>query len=188
MPAIHVHAPQPGAVLNPGDVLTVTGVATGSPCAEPVGIETMTVALAGSAGQGGAGKLVPHQPAPTARFEATLTVPAVGGDQQLHVVALADDGKQANVWVPVIIQTPVTQPPPPWATSPLAPAGALPGAARLTAIAKLAGCDLRRLGADGAVTGGVDRTGFALVSASSSPGRRARPREVASPLCPRAAI
>src|SRR5690349_1078924 len=109
MPAIHVHAPQPGAVLNPGDVLTVAGVATGSPGAEPVGIETVTVALAGPPVEAVL-KFVPHQPAPTVRFEVTLTVPAVGGNQQLHVVAFADDGKQANVWVPVIIQTSVTQP------------------------------------------------------------------------------
>jgi hypothetical protein len=82
-----------------------------------------------------------------------LTEPAVGGNQQLPVVAFADDGKQASVWVPVIIQTPVTQSPPAWATSPLVPAGALPGAARLTAIAKPAGCELWWLGADGAVNG-----------------------------------
>jgi hypothetical protein len=63
MPAIHVHAPQPGAVLNPGDVLTVTGVATGSPGAGPVGIETVTVALAGPPVEAVL-KLVPHQPAP----------------------------------------------------------------------------------------------------------------------------
>jgi hypothetical protein len=150
MVTIRLYAPQPGAVLNPGDALTVAGVATGSPGAEPVSIETVTVALAGPPIEAVL-TFVPHQPAPTVRFEATLTVPAVAGDQQLQAVAFADDLKRANVWVPVIIQAP--QPPPPWATSPLAPAGALPGAARLTAIAKPAGCELWWLGADGAVNG-----------------------------------
>ena len=150
MVTIRVHAPPPGAVLNPGDALTVAGVATGSPGTEPVSIETVTVALAGPPIEAVL-TFVPHQPAPTVRFEATLTVPAVAGDQQLQAVAFADDLKRANVWVPVIIQAP--QPPPPWVTSPLAPAGALPGPARLTAIAKSAGCELWWLGADGAVNG-----------------------------------
>ena len=150
MVTIRVHAPPPGAVLNPGDALTAAGVATGSPGTEPVSIETVTVALAGPPIEAVL-TFVPHQPAPTVRFEATLTVPAVAGDQQLQAVAFADDLKRANVWVPVIIQAP--QPPPPWVTSPLAPAGALPGPARLTAIAKSAGCELWWLGADGAVNG-----------------------------------
>jgi hypothetical protein len=149
---IRVQAPQPNAELNPGDVLTVAGVATGSPGTEPVSIDTVTVALAGPPIEAVL-TFVPHQHVPTVRFEATLTVPAVGGDHQLHVVAFADDGKQANVWIPVIIGTHVTQPPPPWATSQLAPAGAMPGAARLTAIAKPAGCELWWIGADGAVNG-----------------------------------
>ena len=44
---IRVQAPQPNVVLNPGDALAVAGVATGIPGAEPVGIDTVTVALAG---------------------------------------------------------------------------------------------------------------------------------------------
>jgi len=169
MVTIFVHAPPPGAVLDPGDVLTVAGVATGSPGTDPVSIETVTVALAGPPIEAVL-TFVPHQHVPTVRFEATLTVPAAGGDQQLHVVAIADDLKQANVWVSVIIQAP--HPPPSWASSQLAPAGALPGAARLTAIAKPAGCELWWIGADGAVNGKWTEPGSEWASYQLAGGRR----------------
>jgi hypothetical protein len=87
------------------------------------------------------------------RFEATLTVPAVDGMQQIEVDAFAENHHD-RVAVPVVIDAQVAPPhPPPWTTSPLASAGALPPAARLTAIAKPVGCELWWIGADGAVTG-----------------------------------
>ncbi len=172
-PTIGVQAPQPNTVLNSGDVLTVSGLATGTPGTEPspghpgveaVSIDTVTVALAGLPPIEAALTPLqrgPHQ-APTARFEATLTVPAVGGNQQLKVIGVADNGVLVRANVPVIIQTHV--PPPPWTTSQLGPAGSLPGAARLTAIAKPSGCELWWVGADGAVNGVWSEPGSAWAS------------------------
>ena len=183
-PTIGVQAPQPNTVLNSGDVLTVSGLATGTPGTEPspghpgveaVSIDTVTVALAGLPPIEAALTPLqrgPHQ-APTARFEATLTVPAVGGNQQLKVIGVADNGVLVRANVPVIIQTHV--PPPPWTTSQLGPAGSLPGAARLTAIAKPSGCELWWVGADGAVNGVWSEPGSAWASYQlAAPGSAAR--------------
>ena len=163
-PTISVSAPQPNTVLNSGDVLTVAGVATGTPATEPspghpghdaVSFDTVTVALAGPPIEAALTpiKQQPRQ-APRARFQANLIVPAVGGNQQLEVVGQADNGTFVRANVPVVIETHIPPPPPPlWANSQLAPAGALTGAARLTAIAKPVGCELWWIGADGAVHG-----------------------------------
>jgi hypothetical protein len=163
-PTISVQAPQPNTVLKPGDVLAVSGVATGTPATEPspghpgveaVSIDTVTVALAGPPIEAALTPIQqqgPHQ-APSARFQANLIVPGLGGNQQLEVVGQADNGTLVRANVPVAIEIPPPPPPPAWATSQLAPVGALPGAARLTAIAKAAGCELWWIGADGAVNG-----------------------------------
>lgn len=153
---VQVHAPQPNVVVTVGDVLTVSGVAVGIGGAEPVAIDKVTVALADPPIEA-ALTFVAHQSAPTVGFEATVTVPAVTGDQQVGVVAFADDGRHVEEDVPVVVQPSVPPPPPPppplWATSPLAPTAALPGAARLTGIAKPVGSELWWIGADGAVNG-----------------------------------
>lgn len=132
---VQVHAPQPNVVVTAGDVLTVSGVAVGIGGAEPVAIDKVTVALADPPIEA-ALTFVAHQSAPTVGFEATVTVPAVTGDQQVGVVAFADDGRHVEEDVPVVVQPSVPPPPPPppplWATSPLTPTAALPGAARLT--------------------------------------------------------
>ena len=154
---IQVHTPPPDAVLTAGDVLAVAGIATGIPGGgihggDPVVIDTITVALAGASIEATLSPVL-HQTVPTVRFETTVTVPAVEGNQQLLVDAFAEN-HHGEVAVPVVIQPRVVPPPPPpWATSPLAPAGALPAAARLAAIAKPVGCELWWIGADGAVTG-----------------------------------
>jgi len=161
MPSITVKAPQANSVLNSGDAVTVGGVATGDPQVEPspghpghdaVNIDTVTVALAGPPIEA-ALTLIPPKPhqAPAATFKANLIVPMVGGNRQLEIVGHADNGTLVRANVPVIIQTHI--PPPPWANSQLAPAGALAGAARLTAIAKPVGCELWWIGTDGTVNG-----------------------------------
>ena len=162
---LQVQAPGPGAVLNPGDALTVVGVATGIPGAEQVGIDAVTIALAGAPIEASVTQ-VPKQKVPTYRFEADLTVPAVGGSQQLGVVAAADNNvDQLEVDVPVVIQSPVTPPPPPpWQTSQLAAPGAVGAGARIAAIAKPLGCELWWLGADGAVNGVWSEPGSAWAS------------------------
>lgn len=177
---IQVHTPQPNAVLTAGDVLDVAGLATGIPGGgihggDPVAIDTVTVALAGASIEATL-SFVPHQVVPTVRFDAAVTVPAVDGDNQLGVDAFAEN-HHSHVAVPVVIQPRVVPPPPPpWVTSPLASAGALPAAARLTAIAKPVGCELWWIGADGAVTGvwtepGTSWQSYQLAApASAAPG------------------
>jgi len=165
-PTIRVNAPQPNSVLNSGGALTVAGVATGTPEVEPspghpgaeaVTIDTVTVALAGGTPiEAALTRIPPQHPhdAPAARFDANLIVPTVGGNQQVEIVGHADNGTVVRATVPVTIQTHIPPPPPQlWANSQLAPAGALPGAARLTAIAKPVGCELWWIGTDGTVHG-----------------------------------
>ena len=152
---IVVHLPHANDVLTPGTDVAVEGMATGIPGdphgGDPIFVDTVTVNLAGASIDAELTAVL-HQPVPTVRFEATLTVPDVGGDQQLRVDAFGENHHN-DVAVPVIIQTPVTPPPPPWATSSLEAVGALPATARLTAIAKPVGCELWWIGVDGAVNG-----------------------------------
>ncbi len=151
-----VSAPDSNVVLNPGDALTVAGVASGIGGAEPVVVDSVTVALAGPPVEAALSP-VPNRPVPTVQFEATVTVPAVSGSQQVEVVAAADDGRHVAASVPVIVQspfpTPPPPPPPPWATSQVAAPAALQSAARLTGVAKPLGCEFWWIGADGAVNG-----------------------------------
>ena len=158
-PLIHVQRPQPHAVLSAGDLVIVSGTANTLPGPEPVGIGSLTVTLVDSSSEAA---LIPVPGHPlNVRFEATLTVPAVGGAMSLEIDAVADDDRHINVSIPVVIQGPVAPPPPPppppapWATNelPRAASGALPAGARLTAIAKPVGSELWWIGADGAVNG-----------------------------------
>ena len=161
-PTLRVTAPQPNSVLKSGDVLTVTGVATGvagsepspgHPGHDPVIINSVTVTLTGASIDAVLTFIPPkpHQP-PAANFTAKLAVPAVEGNEQLDVVARADNGSVARVDMPLTIQL-AKNPPPAWASSQLAPAASLPRAARLTAIAKPVGCELWWIGRNGAVNG-----------------------------------
>src|SRR5262245_45312018 len=165
-PTVRVNAPQPNSVLNSGGALTVAGVATGTPEVEPspghpgaeaVTIDTVTVALAGGTPiEAALTRIPPQHPhdAPAARFDANLIVPTVGGNQQVEIVGHADNGTVVRATVPVTIQTHIPPPRPHvWASSEPAPAGAWPGAARVTAIAKPVGCELWWIGTDGTVHG-----------------------------------
>ncbi|NJD36507.1 MAG: hypothetical protein FIA96_17065, partial [Betaproteobacteria bacterium] len=158
---LQVHAPQPNALLMPGDVITVTGVAAGFRGAEPVSIDSVTVALAGVQVDATL-KRVPRPAVLTKQFEANLTVPAVVGIQQVVVAAVGDNQETVEVDVPVVVRTPVV--PMPWANSQLAAPGSLPAGARLTAIAKPVGCELWWIGTDGAVNGFWSEPGTAWSS------------------------
>jgi hypothetical protein len=74
-PVIHVQRTQPYAVLSADDLL-VSGTANTLPSPEPVGIGSLTVTLVDSSSEAA---LIPVPGHPlNVRFEATLTVPAVG--------------------------------------------------------------------------------------------------------------
>ena len=188
-PTIRVDAPQPNSVVKSGDVLTVAGLATGvagiephpgHPGHEPVHINSVTVALAGASSNAALTLIPPHiGQAPAAKFTAKLKVPMVGGIQQLEVVAQADNGSAARANVPLVVHGT----PPAWMTSELAPAAALPQAARLTAIAKPVGCELWWIGRNGTVNGCCGpRFGVGELSARWSGAAAAE--EAASRPCP----
>jgi hypothetical protein len=112
MPKVTIQAPHPGFTVPAGQQLTVRGFATGTGGAEPVLIDSVTVAVDGGAAVGATLTVVAHQQLPRVRFTATVTVPDAPGSHTATAVALDDNGQHASASVAVLRDVTVAIPPP----------------------------------------------------------------------------
>ena len=101
MPSVTVTHPAPGTVVAGGQLLEVTGRATGTGGLEPHGVDSVTIRVDGGHPVAADVTQVPHQPLPSAVFTASVPVPPAEGPHQILVTAIDDIGGRASVAVTV---------------------------------------------------------------------------------------
>jgi hypothetical protein len=104
MPSVTVTHPAPGTVIAGGQLLEVTGRATGTGGLEPHGVDSVTIRVDGGHPVAADVTQVPHQPLPSAVFTASVPVPPAEGPHQILVTAIDDIGGRASVAVTVAVR------------------------------------------------------------------------------------
>ena len=104
MPSVTVTHPAPGTVVAGGQLLEVTGRATGTGGLEPHGVDSVTIRVDGGHPVAADVTQVPHQPLPSAVFTASVPVPPAEGPHQILVTAIDDIGGRASVAVTVAVR------------------------------------------------------------------------------------
>jgi hypothetical protein len=104
MPNVTVNRPASGSIVAEGQLLAVSGRATGTGGLEPHGVDSVTIRV--DDGDPVVAKVtqVPHQPLPSALFTASVPVPPAEGPHRILVTAIDDVGGRASATVVVSVR------------------------------------------------------------------------------------
>jgi hypothetical protein len=112
MPTLTIQSPAPNTTVPHGQPLHVGGIARGAGGAEPVLVDTVTVALDGGQPVEADLTIVKHQSVPTVTYSASVEVPEQPGTHTVRVVATCDNLTTATGTVQVLRDVTVVVPAP----------------------------------------------------------------------------